>query len=56
MKKLIKKLFKLVFSLITLVLCAAVIAGTVFGIMGYHMYKEAVEQNPVAEKIGRAHV
>ena len=51
MKKLIKKLFKLVFSLITLVLCAAVIAGTVFGIMGYHMYKEAVEQNPVAEKV-----
>ncbi len=51
MKKIFKGLIKIILSLFTAIICITIIAGTIFGIMGYNMYKEAIEQAPIEQKV-----
>lgn len=51
MKKIGKRLFKILLSVFALFLCAAIVAGTVFGVQGYAMYQDVVKETPVAEKV-----
>lgn len=51
MKKLIKALLKLVSSALCIVLCAAVIAGVIFGVQGYNMYRDAVNEESISDRV-----
>lgn len=51
MKKLIKIIFKILLSLLSLVLVVLLVVGGFFGIKGYHMYQDAVEEMPISEKV-----
>lgn len=51
MKKIVKGFFKLFFSLVLIALVLLLGAGTYFGIQGYNMYRDAVEQTPISEKV-----
>lgn len=51
MKKCIKLCWKVILSCLTVILCAALVAGVVFGVKGYRMYREAVGRTPVAEAV-----
>lgn len=51
MTRIFKGFFKIIFSFFAVVLCIALVVGIVFGVKGYHMYQEAIEQAPVVEKM-----
>ena len=51
MKKIMKTLGKIVFCLLALITGASLVAGAVFGIKGYDMYREAVKNMPMEEKV-----
>lgn len=51
MKKLIKALLKLVSSALCIVLCAAVIVGVIFGVQGYNMYRDAVNEESISDRV-----
>lgn len=51
MKKIVKGFFKLFFSLVLIALVLLLGTGTYFGIQGYNMYRDAVEQTPINEKV-----
>lgn len=51
MKKLIKALLKLVSSALCIVLCAVVIAGVIFGVQGYNMYRDAVNEESISDRV-----
>ena len=51
MKKIWKIVCKSLVSLISALLGAALIAAVVFGVMGYQMYRSAVAQQPLEDKV-----
>lgn len=51
MKTILKGIVKLFYSLFSLLLVILVAAGLWFGVRGYQMYKNAVEETPFSEKI-----
>ena len=51
MKKIIKGFLKLLFALVSLLLVLLLIAGTYFGIKGYHMYQDAVKETSMEEMV-----
>lgn len=51
MKKLIKALLKFISSVLCIVLCAAVIAGVIFGVQGYNMYRDAVNEESISDRV-----
>lgn len=51
MKKLIKALLKLVSSALCIVLCAAVIVGVIFCVQGYNMYRDAVNEKSISDRV-----
>lgn len=51
MKTILKGIVKIFYSLFSLLLVILVAAGLWFGVRGYQMYKNAVEETPFSEKI-----
>lgn len=51
MKKVFKFLGKLVLSIVCILLVVTLAAGTIYGIRGYNMYREAVAQKIVSERV-----
>lgn len=51
MKTILKGIVKIFYSLFSLLLVILAAAGLWFGVRGYQMYKNAVEETPFSEKI-----
>ncbi len=51
LKKMFQGVLLAVLSLLSLAFCIILICGTVFGFMGYRMYKDAVNEVPLEEKV-----
>ena len=50
MKRFIKIIFRTLSGFVSLGLAVLFAAGVFFGIKGYHMYQDAVENMPISEK------
>ena len=50
MKGILKGFCKLILSLFSILLVILLLVGTWFGIKGYQMYRDAVEEVPISEK------
>lgn len=51
MKGILKGFCKLILSLFSILLVILLLVGTWFGIKGYQMYRDAVEEVPISEKV-----
>lgn len=51
MKRIIGKTLKIVLLCLLVVFCLIIILGAIYGITGYSLYKDAIEEVPITEKV-----
>ncbi|MEM0529390.1 biosynthetic peptidoglycan transglycosylase [Zongyangia sp. HA2173] len=50
-KRILRRIFKILFGLVAIAFCLVFVVCAVFGIKGYFMYRDAIDQVPITEKV-----